>query len=118
MDAVNVEPSPVQGRQVVDVSFLLAHASHVLATRITAAFAELGITPREYCVLAHAMSGQYTQIELATIADLDKTTMLNSMDYLEREGYAERTPIGFMARSLMRCRRTSAMSSPARWARW
>jgi MarR family transcriptional regulator, transcriptional regulator for hemolysin len=92
MDAVNVEPSPVQGRQVVDVSFLLAHASHVLATRITAAFAEIGITPREYCVLAHAMSGQYTQIELATIADLDKTTMLNSMDYLEREGYAERTP--------------------------
>ena len=92
MEGVNVAASPVQGRQVVDVSFLLAHASHVLATRITAAFAELGITPREYCVLAHAMSGQYTQIELATIADLDKTTMLNSMDYLERAGYAERTP--------------------------
>src|ERR1700689_3739485 len=92
MDAVNVAASPVQGRQVVDVSFLLAHASHVLATRMTAAFAEIGITPREYCVLAHAMSGQYTQIELATIADMDKTTMLNSMDYLEREGYAERTP--------------------------
>src|SRR6202044_4174670 len=79
-------------RGVPDLSFLLAHASHVLATRMTAAFAEIGITPREYCVLAHAMSGQYTQIELATIADLDKTTMLNSMDYLEREGYAERTP--------------------------
>jgi DNA-binding MarR family transcriptional regulator len=59
---------------------------------MTAAFAEIGITPREYCVLAHAMGGQYTQIELATIADLDKTTMLNSMDYLERAGYAERTP--------------------------
>src|SRR6204780_5262132 len=92
MDAVNVAASPVQGRQVVDVSFLLAHASHVLATRMTAAFAEIGITPREYCVLAHAMSGQYTQIELATIADLEKTTMLTTMDYLEREGYAERTP--------------------------
>ena len=92
MDGVNVAASPIQGRQVVDVSFLLAHASHVLATRMTSAFAEIGITPREYCVLAHAMCGQYTQIELATIADLDKTTMLNSMDYLERAGYAERTP--------------------------
>src|ERR1700722_7229674 len=92
MDGVNVAASPIEGRQVVDVSFLLAHASHVLATRMTAAFAEIGITPREYCVLAHAMGGQYTQIELAKLADLDKTTMLNTMDYLEREGYAQRSP--------------------------
>jgi MarR family transcriptional regulator, transcriptional regulator for hemolysin len=92
MAVMSVAASPIQGRQVTDVSFLLAHTSHVLATRMTVAFAEIGITPREYCVLAHAMGGQYTQIELATIADLDKTTMLNSMDYLERAGYAERTP--------------------------
>jgi MarR family transcriptional regulator for hemolysin len=83
---------PITGRQVLDLSFLLNHAAHVLATRMTAAFAEIGITPREYCVLAHAMGGQYTQIELAKLSDLDKTTMLNTMDYLEREGYAERTP--------------------------
>ena len=89
---MTIAAGPITGRQVRDLSFLLNHTSHVLATRMTAAFAEIGITPREYCVLAHAMSGQYTQIELATIADLDKTTMLNSMDYLEREGYAERTP--------------------------
>jgi hypothetical protein len=63
--------APIAGRQVLDLSFLLSHASHVLATRMNAAFAEIGITPREYCVLAHAMGGQYTQIEL---------------------GYAERTP--------------------------
>ena len=74
---------PIAGRQVLDLSFLLTHASHVLATRMTAAFAEIGITPREYCVLAHAMGGAYTQIELAKLADLDKTTMLNTMDYLE-----------------------------------
>jgi DNA-binding MarR family transcriptional regulator len=79
-------------RQVLDLSFLLTHAAHVLATRMTAAFAETGITPREYCVLAHALEGQYTQIELAAISDLDKTTMLNTMDVLEREGYAERKP--------------------------
>jgi DNA-binding MarR family transcriptional regulator len=83
---------PITGRQVLDLSFLLTHASRVLATRMAAAFAEIGITPREYCVLAHAMGGQYTQIELAQVADLDKTTMLNTMDYLEREGYARRTP--------------------------
>jgi DNA-binding MarR family transcriptional regulator len=83
---------PVSGRQVTDLSFLLNHTAHVLATRMAAAFAEIGVTPREYCVLAHALDGQYTQIELATLADLDKTTMLNTMDYLERAGYAERTP--------------------------
>ena len=79
-------------RQVLDLSFLLNHASHVLATRMTAAFAEIGITPRDYCVLSHAMSGEYTQIELAKLADLDKTTMLNTLDDLERAGYAERKP--------------------------
>lgn len=84
--------APITGRQELDLSFLLTHTAHVLATRMSAAFAEIGITPREYCVLAHAMSGQYTQIELAKLSDLDKTTMLNTMDYLEREGYAERTP--------------------------
>jgi MarR family transcriptional regulator for hemolysin len=83
---------PITGRGVLDLSFLLTHASHVLATRMTAAFAEIGITPREYCVLAHAMGGSYTQIELAKLADLDKTTMLNTMDYLEGAGFAQRTP--------------------------
>jgi MarR family transcriptional regulator, transcriptional regulator for hemolysin len=83
---------PIAGRRVMDLSFLLTHASHVLATRMTAAFAEIGITPREYCVLAHATGGAYTQIELAKLADLDKTTMLNTMDYLEGGGYAERRP--------------------------
>jgi MarR family transcriptional regulator, transcriptional regulator for hemolysin len=89
---MTIAPSPVPGRQVIDISFLLAHTSHVLATRMTAAFAEIGLTPREYCVLAHAMGGEHTQIELAKLADLDKTTMLNTMDYLEGAGYAERTP--------------------------
>ena len=82
--------SPFQERQVVDLSFLLNHASHVLATRMTAALAEIGLTPRAYCVLSHAMAGEYTQIELAKLSDLDKTTMLNTLDDLESLGYAER----------------------------
>ena len=79
-------------RQVVDLSFLLSHASHVLATRMAAAFAEAGMTPRAYCVLNHAMSGEYTQIELAKLSDLDKTTMVSTLDELEHAGYAVRRP--------------------------
>lgn len=77
-------------RQVIDLSFLLTHASHVLATRMAAAFAGIGLTPRAFCVLNHASLGEYTQAELAKMSDLDKTTMLNTLDELEREGYAER----------------------------
>jgi MarR family transcriptional regulator, transcriptional regulator for hemolysin len=85
-------PATASEPQVADLSFLLSHASHVLATRMTAAFAEIGITPREYCVLSRALSGEYTQIELAKLADLDKTTMVNALDELERAGYAVRRP--------------------------
>src|SRR5580693_5038226 len=79
-------------RSVPDLSFMLAHAAHVLATRMTAAFAEIGITPRDYCVLHHAASGELTQIELARVSDLDKTTMVVTLDELEEAGYAERRP--------------------------
>jgi MarR family transcriptional regulator, transcriptional regulator for hemolysin len=75
-----------------DISFLLAHASHVLATRMAAAFAEIGMTPRGFCVLVHAMPGDLTQIELAKLTDLDKTTMVVTLDELEEAGYAERRP--------------------------
>ena len=79
-------------RSVPDLSFMLAHAAHVLATRMTAAFAEIGVTPRDYCVLYHAASGELTQIELARVSDLDKTTMVVTLDELEEAGYAERRP--------------------------
>jgi len=67
---------PITSRGVPDLSFLLTHASHVLATRMTAAFAEIGITPREYCVLAHAMGGSHTQIELSKLADGSRVSEL------------------------------------------
>ena len=79
-------------RTLPDLSFLLAHASHVLATRMTAALAEIGMTPRGHCVLVHAMPGGLTQIELARLTDLDKTTMVVTLDELEEAGYAERRP--------------------------
>ncbi|MBP0455287.1 MULTISPECIES: MarR family winged helix-turn-helix transcriptional regulator [unclassified Kitasatospora] len=77
-------------RQIRDLSGLLDHASHVLATRMAAAFTEVGITPRAYCVLFHAMEAERTQIQLAELADLDKTTMVVTVDELEKAGLAER----------------------------
>ena len=79
-------------KTVPDLSYLLTHSGHVLATRMTAAFAELGITPRAYCVLFHALESERTQAELAAISDLDKTTMVATMDTLEKAGLAERRP--------------------------
>ena len=79
-------------RTIPDISYLLAHASHVLATRMTEALQEIGLTPRGFCVLMHALPGELTQIELARVADLDKTTMVVTLDELEETGYAERVP--------------------------
>ena len=87
-------PATRPARRVEDLSYLLAHTSHVLATQMSAAMASIGITPRAYCVLFHAMQAERTQIQLAEIADLDKTTMVVTVDELERAGLAERRPSG------------------------
>jgi MarR family transcriptional regulator for hemolysin len=75
-----------------DLSFLLQHTAHVLTTRMTAALAEIGMSPRAHCVLAHAAQAERTQAQLAEISDLDKTTMVVTVDQLERDGLAERVP--------------------------
>lgn len=75
-----------------DLSFLLDHTSHVLRTRMAAALAEIGLTPRMHCVLVHALEEERTQIQLAEIGDMDKTTMVVTVDALERAGLAERRP--------------------------
>jgi MarR family transcriptional regulator, transcriptional regulator for hemolysin len=82
----------VPARTVADLSYLLAHASHVLSTQMAAAIGEIGLTPRGFCVLFHALEAERTQIELAELADLDKTTMVVTIDDLERAGLAERRP--------------------------
>ena len=75
-----------------DLSFLLQHTAHVLATQMTAALAEIGMSPRAHCVLAHAREAERTQAQLAELSDLDKTTMVVTVDQLERSGLAERVP--------------------------
>jgi MarR family transcriptional regulator, transcriptional regulator for hemolysin len=78
----------------VDLMFMLSQASHVLMTELTAGLTELGISQRDYCVLSHAVGhgGDLTQIRLAELCGLDKTTMVVTMDELERAGLAERRP--------------------------
>jgi MarR family transcriptional regulator, transcriptional regulator for hemolysin len=79
-------------RTAPDLGFLLTHTSHMLNTRLTAALGEIGMTLRGLCVLLHALPGELTQIELARLSDLDKTTMVVTLDELEAAGLAERRP--------------------------
>ncbi|MGI5148716.1 MarR family winged helix-turn-helix transcriptional regulator [Plantactinospora sp. CA-294935] len=79
-------------RTVPDVSFLLDRTSHVLRTRMAAALAEIGLTARMHCVLVHATGAERTQAQLAEIGDMDKTTMVVTVDALEAAGLAERRP--------------------------
>ncbi|GAA0229069.1 MarR family transcriptional regulator [Cryptosporangium japonicum] len=75
-----------------DLSYLLDHTSHVLRTRMAAALAEIGLTARMHCVLVHAIEEERTQAQLAEIGDMDKTTMVVTVDALDEAGLAERRP--------------------------
>ncbi|MFD9720622.1 MarR family winged helix-turn-helix transcriptional regulator [Streptomyces sp. NPDC059076] len=75
-----------------DLSFLLDHTSHVLRTQMAAALGELGLTARMHCVLVHALEQERTQAQLAELGDMDKTTMVVTVDALEKAGLAERIP--------------------------
>lgn len=75
-----------------DLSFLLDRTSHVLRTRMSAALAEIGMTARMHCVLVKALEQERTQAQIAEIGDMDKTTMVVTVDALEEAGLAERRP--------------------------
>jgi MarR family transcriptional regulator, transcriptional regulator for hemolysin len=79
-------------RTIRDITSLLNSAGHLLSNRLAAALAEVELTPRMQCVLVHALEEERTQIQLAALADLDKTTMVTMVDELERRGLAERRP--------------------------
>jgi DNA-binding MarR family transcriptional regulator len=75
-----------------DLSYLLDKASQALAARMADSLATLHISPRDYCVLSKAGSAALTQGELAEMALMDKTTMVVTLDRLEGDGLACRTP--------------------------
>ena len=73
-----------------NLNWLLAQAHYALASELATAFEPLGVSPRGHSVLAAAMTGTYTQKELAELVGLDKTTMVVTVDELEAAGFAER----------------------------
>ena len=84
--------APAPGPLAANLAWLLSQASYALATELTAALEDLGISPRSHCVLSTAMTGELTQTELAQAVGLDKTTMVVTIDELEKAGLAERRP--------------------------
>ncbi len=82
----------VPSRTAPDLSYLLDHTGHVLRTQMAAALSEIGLTARMHCVLVHALEEERTQIQLAELGDMDKTTMVVTVDALEKAGLAERRP--------------------------
>lgn len=75
-----------------DLSWLLANAGWALATEMTAALAPLGLSARSLHVLRAARNGEHTQKALSELVGIDKTTMVVTIDELEKDGLAERRP--------------------------
>ena len=73
-----------------NLNWLLAQAHYALASELARAFEPLEVTPRGHSVLGAALSGQHTQKQLAELVGLDKTTMVATIDELERAGLARR----------------------------
>jgi MarR family transcriptional regulator for hemolysin len=75
-----------------NVCWLLSRANWLQKAEIEAALASTGLTSRQHQVLTAALGGEQTQTQLANILGLDKTTMMVTLDELEREGLAQRRP--------------------------
>jgi DNA-binding MarR family transcriptional regulator len=75
-----------------NLGWMLDQANHALGSEVAGALAPLGLGQRGFCVLSAAIDAEYTQTELAGMIGLDKTTMVVTVDELERKGLAERLP--------------------------
>ena len=73
-----------------NLAWLLYRAHWALDSELAAALEPLGVSARGFHVLKAALGGEHTQTELAEMVGLDKTTMVVTVDELERHGLAER----------------------------
>jgi MarR family transcriptional regulator, transcriptional regulator for hemolysin len=73
-----------------NLGWLLATVSHAFTTELTAALEAVNVSPRAHCVLNAALQGEYSQTALAHAIGLDKTTMVVTIDALEKAGLVER----------------------------
>jgi DNA-binding MarR family transcriptional regulator len=72
------------------LGWLLARAGQLVGAAVSAAVAEHGVTPRELSVLAAAAPQPRPQLGLAVAVGLDKTTMVSTVDALERRALVRR----------------------------
>ena len=90
--SVALERDSSPGCLTENLGWLLSQVEHVLSAELALRLEPLGLSARRYCVLASAMEADHTQIELANMIGLDKTTMVVTLDSLEADGLAERLP--------------------------
>jgi MarR family transcriptional regulator, transcriptional regulator for hemolysin len=91
-------PAPWAPRPLTDdMSWLLARVSHALGYLFVDALAPLGLSLRTYIVLSAAAGAACvgtprSQLALAQAVGLDKSTMVVTIDELERAGFVTRRP--------------------------
>lgn len=74
----------------LDLAFLLNQSAYAFSAQLGAALQEVGLDVRGFCVLMKAAEAERTQNVVAELAMLDKTTMVTTLDGLEKAGLAER----------------------------
>ena len=87
------EPAAPPEALASDLCWLLYRANVNQKAELEAAMVETGLTQRKHQILATGLDAEHTQTELARIIGLDKTTMMVTLDELERDGLAERRPL-------------------------
>jgi MarR family transcriptional regulator for hemolysin len=92
---VHLQSEPITPPEALasNICWLLSRANWLQKAEIETALMSTGLTTRQHQVLIAALDAEHTQTQLANILGLDKTTMMVTLDELEREGLAERRPV-------------------------
>jgi DNA-binding MarR family transcriptional regulator len=91
-----VDPNPCAGPPAVPaeladrLSWLLPRAGQLVGAAVSGVLVTHDVTPRELSVLATAAPHPRPQLGLAVAVGLDKTTMVSTVDALERRGLVRR----------------------------
>jgi MarR family transcriptional regulator, transcriptional regulator for hemolysin len=83
-------PPAVPPELAGSLGWLLARAGQLVGGALTAALAELEVTPRELSLLLAAAPQPRPQLGLAHVVGLDKSTMVSTVDALEARGLVRR----------------------------
>jgi MarR family transcriptional regulator for hemolysin len=92
IDLQTPQPTVTPGCLTGNIGWMLDQASHALGCEVASALGPLGLGQRGFCVLQTAIGAELTQTQIAAAIGLDKTTMVVTVDDLERQGLAERVP--------------------------